>query len=338
MLAELACYFCLDRLLRDIHQNEIPFGGKVILLGGDFRQVLPVVPNSSRAAIVGNCLKRCSLWKFFRCLKLSTNMRSKESLYNSFLLRVGEGRELSPESKINIPEEIILLNENLVDWVFQPQSGVISQNHLKDRAILCPKNDHCTIINSEIVNMLPGEERVYYSVDTVVSEDPQEHVGFPTEFLNSLNFSGVAPHELRLKVGTVVMLIRNLNTYEGLVNGTRLIVKALHCNCLEVEILTGESQGKQILLPRINLQPSESTLPFILKRRQFPIIVAFAITINKSQGQTLARVGVFLKEDCFTHGQLYVALSRVRSSQDIKVKTYDQNKTTTNVVFHEVLE
>jgi ATP-dependent DNA helicase PIF1 len=84
--------------------------------------------------------------------------------------------------------------------------------------------------------------------------------------------------------------------------------------------------------------PSDSTLPFRLKRVQYPIKLADAITINKAQGQTLDRVGLFLKEDVFAHGQLYVALSRVRSQQSIFAFLKDNaNPTVKNVVYKQAL-
>jgi hypothetical protein len=114
------------------------------------------------------------------------------------------------------------------------------------------------------------------------------------------------------------MLIRNLNPSQGLCNGTRLICHELHNKVLEAEIITGSHIGSRVFIPRITLTSSDNTLPFILKRRQFPIRVAFSMTINKSQGQTLNRVGLYLPQPVFPHGQLYVAMSRITSHQSIK--------------------
>ncbi len=72
-----------------------------------------------------------------------------------------------------------------------------------------------------------------------------------------------------------------------------------------------------MFIPRISLSPSESLFPFRLRRRQFPIRPAFAMTINKSQGQTIKRVGLYLAKQVFSHGQLYVALSRSTSFSNI---------------------
>ncbi|XP_065683650.1 ATP-dependent DNA helicase PIF1-like [Hydra vulgaris] len=109
------------------------------------------------------------------------------------------------------------------------------------------------------------------------------------------------------------MLLRNLDLKAGLCNGTRLIVRALQNNYIDGQVLTGVSVGKRVFVPRVQLTQSDSNLPFTLKRRQFPVRLAYSMTINKSQGQTFDKVGIYLKNPCFSHGQLYVACSRTRS-------------------------
>lgn len=115
------------------------------------------------------------------------------------------------------------------------------------------------------------------------------------------------------------MLLRNLNASKGLCNGTRLIVRRMNENSLICEIISESHKGDKVIISRIDLAPSDTNLPFKLKRRQFPILPAFAITINKSQGQTYNFVGINLSEPVFSHGQLYVALSRSRNPENIKV-------------------
>lgn len=109
---------------------------------------------------------------------------------------------------------------------------------------------------------------------------------------------------------------------------------------IEAKVLTGSSAGELALIPRLSLTPSDPRLPFKFTRRQFPLIVSYAMSINKSQGQSFSNVGVFLKKPVFSHGQLYVAVSRITNRSGLKImvcgKYSDENSTTRNVVFREV--
>ena len=135
--------------------------------------------------------------------------------------------------------------------------------------------------------------------------------------LNNIT-EGLPPHKLKLKVDAVVILIRNLSITEGLCNGTRLKIISLHKFNIEAEIITGDKVGNKVFIPRITLNTGEnSSLPFILYTKQFPIIFDFAITINKSQGQSFDSIGLYLRRPLFSHGQLYVALSRCKNPNKI---------------------
>ncbi len=107
---------------------------------------------------------------------------------------------------------------------------------------------------------------------------------------------------------------------------------------VEAQILVGPNQGKKVLIPRIDFIPENKELPFQYKRRQFPLCVCYAMTINKSQGQTISKVGIDLSKEVFTHGQLYVATSRVRSALCLRVfMGVEAQGKTKNIVYHEVL-
>ena len=131
------------------------------------------------------------------------------------------------------------------------------------------------------------------------------------------------------------MLLRNLNPVVGLCNGTRLVVRKLGRRVLECEIMGGSFAGRIHLIPRITLTNDE--FGFKLSRKQFPVRLAFGMTINKSQGQSLNYVGLDLRSPAFSHGQLYVAMSRVTNVANLSVLTNADGKTT-NVVYPEVLE
>ena len=121
------------------------------------------------------------------------------------------------------------------------------------------------------------------------------------------------------------------------------MVRRLHDRCIYAEVLSTSQSGKRILIPRIGLAPNDVNLPFILERCQFPVRLAYYMTINKAQGQTFSTVGIYLPQPVFAHGQLYVAFSRARAFADIHVCVrHDQDyagpqPTTTNVVYKEIL-
>jgi len=134
----------------------------------------------------------------------------------------------------------------------------------------------------------------------------------------------------------------------GLANGTRLIVIQLMQHVIEAEVATCPIKGQRVFIPRLSITPSNTEqMPFTLRCRQFPMRPAFAMTINKAQGQTLKMVGIFLPKPVFTHGQLYVAMSRIGCPEGVKLLVTDGWKDahedapagvyTRNVVYTEVL-
>jgi hypothetical protein len=174
-----------------------------------------------------------------------------------------------------------------------------------------------------MINKFQGGEVVYHSFDEAV-DDPHNY--YPQEFLNTLTPNGIPPHVLKLKIGCPVILLRNLDPANGLCNGTRLVIRACQRNSIDVEIVLGQHAGKRVFLTRIPLCPSDDQMfPFQFKRKQFPIRLSFAMTVNKSQGQTIPNVGVYLPAPVFSHGQLYVAMSRATARKNIKILALPPN-------------
>ena len=127
----------------------------------------------------------------------------------------------------------------------------------------------------------------------------------------------------------------------GLCNGTRMIIMQLTNKIVERRIINSNNTNEKVYIRRIEMTVRESKWPFTLKRRQFPLKICYAMTINKSQGQSLNKVGLYLEDEIFNHGQLYVALSRVTSPKGLHILIHDSiNKYPNyvkNIVYKEVL-
>ncbi|KAK1357764.1 hypothetical protein POM88_051020 [Heracleum sosnowskyi] len=323
---------CLDRSLRDIMKAvdqkrfHMPFGGISIVFGGDFRQILPVIARGSRSEIVAANITRSRLWKITTVYKLLHNMRLNrgnspaevKSLaeFAQWVLDIGDGKIASHvdstheyhEDDISItPNFCNLESQNSVEKMIESTFPNFMQNfqnpdYLSERAILTPTNLTVGNVNSLIVERIPGDIASYFSIDT--AED------YP---------------------GVVVMLMRNLNQTLGLCNGTRMMVTKCMQHCVECEVIAGQFKGTKHFIPRMELCPTETRLPFKLCRKQMPIQICYAMTINKAQGQSLEKVALFLPKGVFTHGQLYVAVSRITSPQGLKLFIDDEDGNSTNI-------
>ncbi|CAG9794337.1 unnamed protein product [Diatraea saccharalis] len=246
-------------------------------------------------------------------------MRADDDLeFSQWVLKVGDGSANEDvNDHIELPQRCIVDN-SILDHIFGASLNMNDYKSYSRKVILTPKNDDCSQLNDQVIEKISGLLKIYESSDAVVEEDRNDVLNYPVEFLNSITPAGLPPHILKLKVGCIIMLLRNLNPTVGLCNGIRLIVRALASRVIDAEIICGSHVGTRVFIPRIRLQPSNSQLPFKFIRLQ----LAFAMIINKSQGQTFDKVGIFLPNPVFTYGQLYVALSRVRRFDDLKIQNF----------------
>ncbi|KAG5520645.1 hypothetical protein RHGRI_033280 [Rhododendron griersonianum] len=298
------CVEAVDRTLQDICDNEKKFGGIIVVLGGDFRQILPVVPKGVHEDIVNTSLRCSALWNDMRILTLDLNMRLNiacpgNATFANFLMEL--------PSDIRKCQD---LNEMLS--AVYPQLNVLSTTtptFLTERIILSARNDDVNSINGAALNVYPRSVYTYLAAIKMCEDDEIDGSitnRYPNEYLNSLDPPGLPPFKLELKVGSPIILLRNIAWKDGLCNGTRMMV--VRCASR------------------------------IIERRQFPVRLAYAMTINKSQGQSVKFVGIDLRIPVFSHGQLYVALSRCTSFDRISVLlSKDEMNTTTNIVYPEVL-
>ena len=182
----------IDRLLKDICNNNFSFGGKIILFGGDFRQILPVVKRGQPAEILESCIK-CSLdWQWVQKFALTENIVDRvqdgKGEFSEWLLKLGN-RTISVKEEdplkgcIEIPNQCIIReNESIVEKIFRDAD----QNDYSKCVILTPTNVDSLSINEEVLECLPGVVKI----DT---DDLNERNNFPDEFLNSLTPSGMPP-------------------------------------------------------------------------------------------------------------------------------------------------
>ncbi|GJY33605.1 DNA helicase [Tanacetum coccineum] len=239
------CFEALDRSLRDIVvEPSSLFGGKLVLLGGDFRETLPVKKGASKIEVIASCISESVLWSSFKVFTLKDNMRfarprinlEERILVNSFaswLLDIGDGKIGEPAKED--PEN--------TSWVHIPPA-------------YCLPADEQDIINSKVMDMVPSESTIYISQDEATptrNDGAETEMLYPIEHLNTFKLPSFPPHQLELKVDAPVMLLRNVNIAGGLCNGMRIIVRQLMTKLIEVQIITGTRVGEKVLTIKMEI-------------------------------------------------------------------------------------
>ncbi len=356
----------LDRFLRVLMQQDMWMGGKLVILMHDFRQILPVVPGGNRASIVSTSVLSSDAWPHFKSLHLTQNMRVERLLqsntcheraehlrqYGDWLLRVGNGTQetVLPNSLIiEIPRQMVCESKcDLESKVYNDfLQNCNNEQYLFDRAIMSSTNDTIQQCNYDMITTLPGEMLISESIDSCIEDN--DIAQYDSDFLNKINASGIPPHRLALKVGACIILIRNLSIKDGHCNGTRCILLHLLKQLIKANHLSG-GPNAEILIPRIPMISKDTDFPVQFKRLQFPVLGAYYLTLNRAQGQTLKRAGLYLPRSVFSHGHVYVGFSRCGDPDNIFVfenqdefdnirQLLPRHKVfTRNVVFREIFQ
>lgn len=204
-----------------------------------------------------------------------------------------------------------------------PDRGLLNQSDefWASKCLVAPRHVCVDFLNDRMLARLPVDPVECYSVDKITDE-ASNHMHIGSDFLNRQSLPGFPPHKLVLKRGAVIMLLRNLDRSRGMVNGARMVITEIRRNrLLRAKLLTGTHAGRIVLIPRIYLKPPATRYPFEWQRLQFPVKLAYCMTINKyahrrfqrtamlatacgdtappqrphrSQGQTLESIAVFL--------------------------------------------
>jgi ATP-dependent DNA helicase PIF1 len=197
-------------------------------------------------------------------------MRAKnDPWFAEFLICIGGGTEVTnSDVDIRIPDEVCVPYsgsesdlDDLIDLVFPNlNENILDSTYITSRVLLSTRNNWVDMINVKMIDRFQGEHTVYYSFDSAM-DDPHNY--YPPEFLNTLTPNGLSPHVLKLKIGCLVILLRNIDPANRLCNGTRLVVRGYQRISIDAEIVLGQHARKRIFLPRILLCPSdEEIFPF----------------------------------------------------------------------------
>ena len=232
----------------------------------------------------------------------------------------------------------MLFSVQFCGQLYQPQllnDTVDSHKARVERAIMAFHKNTVDDFNNLLVQWMPEAEHSFEVVNYMdIGENAALAEPCAVEYLQSISLTLLLASCLQLTIGEPIILVRNLGSCEGRCNSMRMRVLGIRRNCMEVAIMGKRFDGKVCLLPRIKLTTSEEELPFILQHTKFPICLCYLMTVNKSQAQSLEHVGIYLSILAFTHGQLYVALSRVTSLNRVTLLTSEQSLTLTQIIVY----
>ena len=290
------------RLLEDLQPPNL----EAVVFLGDFRQIPPVIKFGTMYDNLKASIRFDSRFASMKKLKLTENLRAKsDPEFAAMIQDIGEDRGekrrfrgmSQPLTRLKgIRTEKTL--QDLMRWVFpHPQDPY----ECSGRAILAGTNEQIDTVNEQMLKQLNGEQEVLLSCDRPEVDQSGATQDIPQETMADMDDVGVPPHRLCLKVGAVAMIMRNLDFGAGLVNSRKVIIRGIHKHVIMVETPgEGGKKGETHCIHRLDFHFQAGGKGMSIIRRQFPLRIAYCLTYNKSQGQTLDRVGIYLE---VTHSQ-----------------------------------
>jgi len=408
----------VDDLLRAVMSSNQPFGGKLFITLGDWRQICPVDNSRTKrffsqassyfsSSAFQSSILSSKLWFGAYVVNLSQSERFKDDAeFGQKIMQIGNGVEENIEIA-TLGLQTTTSFDECIGWLFEhgPSEPYDPDAYCK-RAFVTPFNSEVDTANEWCCRKMEGfrqtklisvKSRDSFAKDTkaVLNEEPDNidyalddqvrrnteimnavDIGialmnseakaneelnweaegespndfativqntnlssdtFTTEFLRRQDFPGVPPHCLLLCPGMIVVLLRNLDHTKKLLNGTRLVIVKVGKNIILARH-AGEPNGDIYFIPRIKFDIIIGGMDSRITRYQYPVRAAYAITIHKSQACTLDRVVLDLRNGVFDHGQLYVALSRVRTGCHLLILLNEGQTHINNIVFSILLE
>lgn len=346
----------VSSLLQQVREAPgVLFGGIPTILIGDARQVAPIVPGEgNEAAIRSASLQSTAFWHASTRVTLWQSMRqADDTTFARYLQRVGDGQRTpcdddnddmvgefqqlsSTQHRVPILPSISR-TDDAVAFVSRLFPDVNDSVACARSAIVCSLIRDTVTWNALVLRRLPGATIRVASATRVLQDTGEARVlvgdrhrarsndAFTDEYLQTVQPSGIPPHLLCFKPGMTLVLIRNLSPKDHLMNGTKLVLRrVINQRILVVQRVSpidGTLSEMEHHIPRL---PFTFKLPRSLtniRRRQFPVLPAYAITVHRAQCQTLSAVGIDNTVSMFGHGMLFVALSRARAAGNVTVYT-----------------
>lgn len=392
-MMNVSLWHYIDMCLKKAMKCNKPMGGKLTILQGDWKQILPVVKNAGSRCSFLHCIKTSTLWKHVKIIYLRENMRvgcgEEAEFFLDMLKKVGIRdseihTELAPNFHVASLDERLFVEtkEELIDGVFPPTVLADPVNNwwrMRTCALLCPTRRGVSEINKDVTAVLPGESKIFKATYDFQRKKPRKrtyeeldahekehtdkahermkrakndrerddamvlHIWLSTRYENKsdgedegeedepskqIDKDSYPDEEIEVKAGSILILLKTIPKVQGpdfngpLFNGIRLqVIKwtdhALYCRILNLK----DHINKRVWIQR-QCYLHEYATPHHPNRHmmQLPVRLAFAMTINKAQSQTMDKVGLYLGAgQVFSHGHLYTALSRAKRFCDVLI-------------------